>query len=141
MQVQEVINICKKYYNEKQFAHAERVANYISEMEYIINDDELFKLCRQLAFAHDLIEDTDCSYSEFEEDLDLKIGLAYITCSAPNFYEDYIHAIKNIAIRGDFVGRAVWFVKLADMADHLNLKDTLTDKLKVKYLNALSILL
>ena len=52
-------------------------------------------------------------------------------------YVEYIDAIKSSA---DKCQEAYW-VKIADMKDHLSQTDTLTDKLKKKYLAALAHLL
>ena len=48
-------------------------------------------------------------------------------------YEEYIAKIPK--------GSIAYWVKLADMKDHLTLTDTLTEKLKEKYLRGLAILL
>ena len=52
-------------------------------------------------------------------------------------YEEYIHSIKEI----QEIYPEVWWVKLADMKDHLSQRETLTQRLKDKYTNALAILL
>ena len=52
-------------------------------------------------------------------------------------YEDYIISIKN----AQTIYPEVWWVKLADMKDHLSQRDTLTERLKNKYSKALAILL
>ena len=39
------------------------------------------------------------------------------------------------------VGKCAWWVKIADMKDHLAQRDTLTEKLRDKYLEALPHLL
>ena len=53
---------------------------------------------------------------------------------------DYIKYIKKIRDYSDTKPEAYW-VKMADMKDHLSQTDTLTDKLKEKYLTALPYLL
>ena len=53
---------------------------------------------------------------------------------------DYIEYIKRIKKWADTRQEAYW-VKLADMKDHLAQTETLTDKLKEKYLAALPYLL
>ena len=54
-------------------------------------------------------------------------------------YEDYCRRIRNSADK-DY-GLCAWFVKLADIKDHLSLTKTLTPKPKEKYLSGLRYLL
>ena len=85
--------------------------------------------------AHDLIEDTKCSWSELQdcvsdddEKRQLYIAVDLLTHRHEHTYGEYIDMIirsKNIfAI----------MVKQADMKDHIVRKGTLTKKLKEKYL-------
>lgn len=54
-------------------------------------------------------------------------------------YDEYCKRIKDSV--NTPAGKLAWFVKIADMKDHLNKTDTLTDKLKEKYLSGLRYLL
>lgn len=87
---------------------------------------------------HDLIEDTKYSsggfgaeYSYFEECLNL--------LTRPKDM-DYLKYIKKIRDFSNIRPEAYW-VKMADMKDHLSQTETLTDNLKEKYLKALPYLL
>ena len=57
--------------------------------------------------------------------------------SSKGTYEEYIQDIKNAYKNYP----EVYWVKLADMKDHLTQTGTLTDELKEKYLKALPYLL
>ena len=86
-----------------------------------------------IALAHDLLEDTDCP----KEDLMSTLGMvAYdsvvlLTKDPQEKYEDYIH--KIIDAKDDYA----FIVKQADMKDHMTLTDTLTEKLRDKYIPVL----
>ena len=92
--------------------------------------------CISLVIIHDLIKNT--CYEEFNTiPVELRKGI-YIITKTSN--EEYIDYIKNIVRNKDVCPEAYW-VKLADMKDRLEQKDTLMDKLKEKYLTALLYLL
>lgn len=93
-------------------------------------------MCISLAIMHDLIEDTSCE--EFNIiPADLSYGMKIITKRRDENYNTYI---KNIVAHKKECPEAYW-VKLADMKDHLSRTETLTDKLKDNYLAALPYLL
>ena len=54
-------------------------------------------------------------------------------------YDEYCDIIK-LSAKPDW-GKCAWFVKLADMKDHLSQVETLTPRLKEKYLSGLRYLL
>lgn len=98
--------------------------------------DSKMDICISLAIMHDLIEDT--VYREFNTvPIALEHGMKNITKRKD---EDYIDYIKNIVSNKSTCPEAYW-VKLADMKDHLAQPETLTGKLKEKYLAALPYLL
>ena len=127
------MRMAKEYYDEKTYAHAARVAQYVAENN-LIPDDKMDD-CIALAWMHDLKEDTNWSggglSKHFNDCLDW--------LSKPKDM-DYIEYIKRIKKWADTRQEAYW-VKLADMKDHLAQTETLTDKLKEKYLAALPYLL
>ena len=124
----------KRFYEPDTYEHALRVATYVANNSMIPGKD--MDRCISLAIMHDLIENTD--YEEFNTvPPALKYGMENITRETG---EDYIDYIKNIASNKDECPEAYW-VKLADMKDHLMQTKTLTDKLKEKYLAALPYLL
>jgi len=128
------LKMAGKYYDKETFAHAMRVAAYVAQNNLIPN--EQIDDCVALAVMHDLLEDT-------EYHIDNKMELYFSDClrliTKPK-EQDYIEYIKNIRKYADMYELAYW-VKLADMKDHLMQTETLTDKLKEKYLKALPYLL
>lgn len=67
------------------------------------------------------------------------LDVAILTKDKEQSYVDYCIEIKNsISL---FSGQLAYWVKLADMKDHLSKTETLTDKLKAKYLEGLAYLL
>lgn len=103
----------------------------------MIPDDKMDN-CVALAIMHDLIEDTNylggCfgkEYDYFEECLKL--------LTKPKDM-DYLNYVKKIRDFSDTRSEAYW-IKMANMKDHLSQTETLTDNLKEKYLKALPYLL
>ena len=128
------LRMAKQYYETETYEHALRVAANVADNNII--PDSKMDLCISLAIMHDLIEDTN--YGEFNDvPLALKHGMKNITKRRD---EDYISYIKNIVNNKDTCPEA-WWVKLADMKDHLSQAETLTEKLRDKYLTALPYLL
>lgn len=129
------MRMAKEYYDEETYAHAARVAQYVAENNLI--PDSKMDDCIALAWMHDLREDTewtgwfDAEHEQVEKCLD---------CLTRPKEMDYIEYIDRIRKWANIRPEAYW-VKLADMKDHLAQKDTLTDKLKEKYLAALPYLL
>ncbi len=129
------MRMAKEYYDEKTYAHAARVAQYVAENNMI--PESKMDDCIALAWMHDLKEDTNWTgcfgieYKQVEKCLD------WLTKPKDM---DYIEYIKRIRKWADTRQEAYW-VKLADMKDHLMQTETLTDKLKEKYLAALPYLL
>lgn len=131
----EALKIAEKYYNKKTLDHAVRVMNYVSANPAI--PDRIKNDCRCLAIMHDLLEDTDYDPS----DLPKNFKKALLLISKPDDMP-YVYYCKKI--RGNAnkdYGLCAWFVKLADIKDHLSLTETLTPKLKDKYLSGLRYLL
>lgn len=137
--IEEAKQLAKKYLDEKTYLHSQRVAAYTEENRMI--PAEIRERCIALAWIHDVWEDSECGTEEIVR-LDAKRLLVkymkFITHGKEEeSYEDYIVAIKNIQT----MYPEVWWVKLADMKDHLSQKETLTKRLEDKYAGALSILL
>lgn len=133
--VAQAIRIATKYYDKDGFSHAMRVMQNVANNEII--PKEYQENCLVLAIMHDLIEDTEYKPVCLPENLTKALKLL----SKPKDM-DYIEYIKNIRNTGCTNWReCAWWVKLADMKDHLAQTDTLTDRLKNKYLTALPYLL
>ena len=132
--------IAKKYYTEETYKHVRRVAKYVQENNMIpsnIQND-----CIVLAYLHDLLEDTDFRKSKEYTDMPeyTKTALDLLTHDKDNIsYDGYCRKIKEST--GSITGKCAWYVKIADMKDHLSKTDTLTDALKEKYINGLRYLL
>lgn len=94
--------------------------------------------CLALAVMHDLWEDTDyprgCGLGEYFEK-----ALNLLTKPKDMDYIEYIKKIRDTACTNWRM--CAWWVKLADMKDHLAQTETLTEKLRDKYLAALPYLL
>lgn len=135
MKVSMAMELAAKYYDENTYAHAMRVAGYVAQnmtIPYEYRDE-----CVALAICHDLIEDTECSIVGFPDNF----GEALKLLTKPKG-EDYVEYCKRLRpVRGTHYQNCAYWVKLADMKDHLTLTDTLTDRLKEKYLVGLAVLL
>ena len=124
-----------KWYPKRKREHCVQVETYVIEdtMFAILTESQKW-FARALAYAHDLIEDTDCplealtQYIEDEyERLDFQTDLILLTHDKSMTYYDYVKTLvesrRMLAI----------LVKRADMKDHVIRKKTLTTKLKEKY--------
>lgn len=134
-----VISLCVRYYKPKTFEHCLRVANYAVENNCLVTDEQ-----RQIAFimamCHDLLEDTQVSIEEICEstgfvDAFVREVMGALTKEKDETYIEYISRLKASHSKYPYI------VKLADMKDHLIQKDTLTERLKDKYWEALPYLL
>lgn len=126
--------VAKKYYEPKTYDHALRVAGYVAENSMI--HDDIMDNCIALAIMHDLIEDTKWC-------INIGLGEHFEKClnllTKPKG-EDYVEYIKKIKQCSDSNPEAYW-VKIADIKDHLTQKESLTEELRDKYLDALPYLL
>jgi hypothetical protein len=143
----EIIDLCRNNYTDETYKHAGRVADYAVKNPMISSDDEkMFIYC--VAMCHDLLEDTAVTKEniskvtqKFGQDLFL-YGRSISDCVLElthnkelETYNDYICKIKN---NGNPIS---YIVKLADMKDHFMQTETLTEKLKEKYIDAIRYLL
>lgn len=132
------VDSAKKYYDKKTLEHATRVAKYVVDNHAI--QTEYLAECYSLAMMHDLLEDTQFDIESLPYYTDnFKKALQLLTKPKNMSYDDYCARFKNYLCSP--YGRCAWFVKLADMKDHLSQVDTLTPRLKEKYLNGLRYLL
>ena len=125
--IEEAIRVARKYYDNETYYHVMRVAAFITEDNLI--PPENLENCVALAIMHDLIEDTNFNYYN---DFDTSLYSCYMD-DCLKYIQDIKNAYKNYP--------EVYWVKLADMKDHLTQTGTLTDELKEKYLKALPYLL
>lgn len=135
VQVSFALMMAKEHYPEDKYNHALRVMQYVAENDMIPR--EYKEECVSLAIMHDLIEDTKYTGAGLPENFFKALKLL----TKPK-EQDYITYIKNIKETCYTNWRmCAYWVKLADMKDHLAQTETLTDKLKDKYLKALPYLL
>lgn len=134
MKVSAALRIAKQYYPQDKLEHALRVATYVSENTFIPYD--LRDECVALAIMHDLVEDTNFKSSGLPDNF--QNALLLLTKPGDLSYDEYCQRFKNYSTN-DYL--CAYWVKLADMKDHLSLTDTLTDRLKEKYLSGLRYLL
>ena len=135
VKVSYALKMAKKYYSKDTYNHALRVMQYVANnkmIPYMYRED-----CISLAIMHDLIEDTEYNFKDLPKNF--KYALLLLSKPKGMDYTDYIKNIKNTD--GINYRECAYWVKLADMKDHLAQKETLTDRLKEKYLNALAYLL
>lgn len=129
------ISAAREYYDEETYYHAMRVAAYVAD-DNLIPDDKKDD-CIVLAIMHDLLEDTEFDILSVPMECHLEDCLQILTKDKDTAYEEYIKHIKE----GYTHHPEAYWVKLADIKDHLCQTETLTDKLKEKYVNAMPYLL
>lgn len=129
------LKMAHKYYPEDKYNHALRVMQYVADNEMI--PSEYRDDCLALAVMHDLVEDTEYSGNGLPEYFHK--ALLLLTKPKEQDYLEYIKEIHNT----DYTNwrMCAWWVKIADMKDHLAQTEALTDRLKEKYLRALPYLL
>ena len=133
--VTNALRIAKQYYPKDKYDHAMRVMQIVADNEMIPHEYQ--HDCLVLAIMHDLVEDTEYKPTLLPENL--RDALKLLTKPKEM---DYIEYIKKIRDTGYTNWRmCAWWVKLADMKDHLSQAETLTEKLRDKYLTALPYLL
>lgn len=133
--MERVFKCAEKHYSDKKFEHAKQVTLYVElDPRYLMMTLEEQYLVRAIAMAHDLIEDTKCTWSELRNCIkdevsyrSFYIAVDLLTRKHDDSYNDYI----DIIIRSKNVFAIM--VKQADMKDHICRKGTLSKKLKEKY--------
>lgn len=131
-----LMSLCLEYYPKKKMIHALRVADYAykaaKDITAVSPQDAYL-----VGLAHDLIEDTDCPQNQLQEILgtDLFSAVVILTKDDKDDYDKYIHSILD---SGD---KLAILVKRADMKDHFMQTETLTDKLRDKYLPVVGLFL
>ena len=134
-----MLELCNLYYDEKTFEHAKRVANKAEEITRFFNlSYETYYFIYQLGLAHDLYEDTDIKRNTwFDEKFEKNLSL--LTREKDEDYNKYIEKIRLMTKNNpDYM--PAYIVKLADMYDHFTQTETLTEKLKEKYIAAIAYL-
>lgn len=136
------LQLAMEKYDKKTYEHAMRVAGYVAEQDELFLGDIEDAII--IAILHDLIEDTDVAIEDikviFGNSTIITRGVFLLTKPKDMSYINYCQRLKKESAES-LAGICAYRVKLADMKDHLNLKETLTDKLKEKYLAGLAELL
>lgn len=138
------------YYDKKTQEHVERVAEYIHNNPLIPAGKKDYY--ENVAILHDIIEDNKDKIPTSIFSKEYSLALFYLTKLDNVSYDEYcdkLNLTHYFAADGSSTLNCIqeealkcaWWVKLADMKDHLMLTDTLTDKLKEKYLSGLRYLL
>ena len=130
---------CSKKYIGITFQHCFRVACYAIANPCIVNEGEK-DIVFKLAMCLDLLEDTDATIEEIcgVVNMERKIVEDTLTMLTKNKEETYVEYIKRLR---NSENKFAYIIKLADMKDHLMQKETLTEKLKEKYWEAMPYLL
>ena len=125
----ELIELAEKQYPKNKFIHATRVATYAMEKAMMRRDVDPIE-AYAVGIAHDLLEDTKCTQSDLFAIMDKKLvyDVVCLTKAEGTPYEEYIECIVKDG------SPLASLVKSADMKDHMTQTETLTDKLKEKYL-------
>lgn len=126
-----LFSFAAQYYPKKKLTHALRVAEYATVKADALRMDQT--KAYMIGLAHDLLEDTDCPKEELMTILgeDSYKSVVLLTKDVQEKYEDYIHKVLDSKDEYAFI------VKQADMKDHMSLTDTLTEKLRDKYVPVL----
>ena len=118
-----------------KYEHTKRVVNYVYDIamrSYCDTDEEV--LCVVLAYLHDVIEDGSERAEEYIKEYFGSLVLDYVLLLTHRKDEETYPEYIDRVLAGP---RVVQVVKRADMKDHLLQKETLTPKLKEKYLGVL----
>ena len=139
-----IIRFCEKHYDAETFAHAMRVACISTTLSNKEDKGELFVS----ALCHDLIEDTEVTLDDLREKLlssPFDCDNDYTCCLSAiervtrqketETYQEYIKRIKKDCCYDAKI------IKIADLKDHLEQKDSLKESLKDRYVDALCELL
>lgn len=130
--------LCEEYYSKKKMEHAKAVESYvIKDTRYALLSIEDQWSIRSIALAHDLLEDTKCTYEQLK---DISCFMAESVMLLTHFKEcdSYYDYVKKIV---DSKNILAIIVKTADLKDHLMRKQTLTPKLVAKYDQVIPLLL
>ena len=129
------LSMAKRFYDKDTYDHALRVATYVAENPMI--DEENMEDCIALGIMHELWKDTDYPVIPATNHIHFFQCMDLLTKPKDMEYENYIKTIKDNANTNP---EAYW-VKMADLKDHLSETGALTDQVKEKYWKALPCLL
>ena len=138
--ISSVLRLCASAYKLETYMHCLRVAEYAANNVVVKDDEDSRETAYILGLCHDLLEDTEVTLEHISEATGYSLGflenvLGALTKQSDESYVNYIQRVKSNSSYYTYI------VKLADMKDHLTQVNTLTDKLKEKYWEALPYLL
>lgn len=126
----EIKTLCEEYYSKRKMEHAKAVEKYtMQDTRYALLPAGDKWTIRAIALAHDLLEDTDCTYEDIKT----------ISCYIAESVLILTHYVKNMSYYdycSNIIESGNYFaviVKTADLKDHLTRKKTLSEKLQKKY--------
>lgn len=138
--ISSVLRLCASAYKLETYMHCLRVAEYAANNVVVKDNEDSRETAYILGLCHDLLEDTEVTLEHISE------ATGYSLCFLENVLgaltkqsdESYVNYIQRVKSNSSFY---TYIVKLADMKDHLTQVNTLTDRLKEKYWEALPYLL
>ena len=135
----EFILAVASYYDKETYAHAATVAMWVKDdLRVLLMSEEERNDVMALAWAHDLLEDTEMPADLIESYLGEK-GMMDLLRLSKDDHTPYLDYIRDIVKNGSL---HTLIVKQADMYDHVKIRtSTLTPRLKAKYEPAIPILL
>lgn len=138
--ISSVLRLCASAYKLETYMHCLRVAEYAANNVVVKDGEDSRETAYILGLCHDLLEDTEVTLEHISEATGYSLGflenvLGALTKQSDESYVNYIQRVKS---NSSFY---TYIVKLADMKDHLTQVNTLTDRLKEKYWEALPYLL
>ena len=146
MDTLKAMKIAKESLPMDKFEHSMQVAIYADEICLSMDYTKRGEVAA-VAILHDVLEDASDEvkanlHSIFGAELSTSQyqALKLLTKAKDESYVDYIKAIRKASLKND-CGEIAYIVKLADMKDHLSRVETLTDRLKEKYLEGLRYLI
>lgn len=134
-----MLELCNIFYDKRKLEHAKRVANTAIDLCSLFKNSPDKDFIYQLGLAHDLYEDTNIKQNTWF-DKTFEKNLQLLTKKENEDYNDYIYTIHKKASTDPYYLPA-YIVKLADMHDHFAQTETLTEKLKNKYVAAMPYLI
>lgn len=130
-----------KFYDKETRRHAERVSDYVFTSPFVKDIDMIEASC--IGLMHDLLKNTDYDPDKDDQSCwcfdEMIEAVKLLTKPKDMSYDDYCKKLHDGS--NTHVGMLAYIVKLADMKDHLSQADTLTPRLKEKYLSGLRYLL
>ena len=119
--------LIERLHDKKTLRHSIRVANMATENEHADIEDLIY----QVGLLHDILEDTDYTAEDLAAAGFAPSVVHSVECLTKQKDEDYNAHIARLFDKGSYMAIRV---KRADMKDHFMHFETLTDKLKEKYL-------